>query len=96
MHQMRVDRYVKFNRDVWRVECSQCGMAVDDLGINEAAQVAQVLARRMCGSVVGGSADRAVRGDVQGLPLSDKQIIAMWSGRELSEGRVDAGTGAAS
>ena len=42
MHQIRVERYVECNKDVWRVECATCGIAADDLGVNEAAQVASL------------------------------------------------------
>ena len=86
MHQMRVDRYVQFNKDVWRVECEQCGLAADGLSMNEAAQAASVLARRMCEAVVDvASWDGSQRDHLGDLPLTDEQIVAMWARRERSD-----------
>jgi hypothetical protein len=88
VHQIAVDRYVKFNKDVWRVECVLCGIAADELGINEASQVARVLARRICAQApADGSGDRTTAGGVYGLSLSDQQIIAMWASREPPVGQ---------
>jgi hypothetical protein len=87
VHQIRVERYVKFNKDVWRVECGLCGIAADDLGINDAAQVASVLKRRMCGAVVAGRGEDLSRDGLHDLPLSDLQIVAMWAHQKPSDER---------
>ncbi len=85
MHQIRVERYVECNDDVWRVECATCGIAADDLGVNQAAQVARVLASRICAK-----ASRNGKGDPSGvgmhdLTFTDQQIIAMWAPRETPD-----------
>jgi hypothetical protein len=86
VHQMRVDRYVQSNQDLWRVECEQCGLAADGLSMNDAAQAASVLARRMCGAMVGTVRwDRSRRDHLGDLPLTDEQIVAMWARRERSD-----------
>jgi hypothetical protein len=70
VHETAVDPYARFDRDVWRVACVQCGLAVDDLGFEEAGFVAEVMGRRMCGPVVGGRAPSAI----------DEQTLSAWTG----------------
>jgi hypothetical protein len=83
VHQTHVDHYVKANRDFWRVVCTGCGIAVEDLGAFAAGEVADVLARRMCGF--------AIASAPQTRPaMSDEQIVATWTGRDLSDERVAA------
>jgi hypothetical protein len=80
MHETCVDFSVKANTTVWRVVCEQCGLAVDDLEVDDADRVARVLARRMCGSVVGGhSQGRQPFGGVV-VVLSDEEVLAAWTG----------------
>jgi hypothetical protein len=90
VHHIEVDRYVRYNKDVWRVECARCGIAVDDLGMHEAAQVARVLARRMCGAAVAGAhGDEFNQGGLRHMPLSDQAIVAMWAERRPLDERSE-------
>ena len=85
MHRIRVDRYVGFNKDFWRVVCVHCGIAADGLGVFEAGQVEDVLSRRMCVVVVAGSTrNRAGSGGPRNSAVSDERLLAMWV-RGLSE-----------
>jgi hypothetical protein len=57
VHETTVESYARFDRNVWRVARVHCGLVADDLEFNQADQVAQVMGRRMFGSMVGGEAE---------------------------------------
>ncbi len=59
MHRTSVDRYVRFNEDVWRVVCERCGVVADNLGRSETPFVETYLAAKECGPVATGD-DRLV------------------------------------
>jgi hypothetical protein len=48
VHQTSVDRYVKANKDVWRVVCQRCGVLADDLGKFGAAFTETFFSRKEC------------------------------------------------
>jgi hypothetical protein len=48
VHQISVDRYVKANKDVWRVVCARCGVLVDDLGRYSSEFVEKYMAAKEC------------------------------------------------
>jgi len=60
VHETSIDRHLQLDREGWRVVCVQCGLAIDDLELDQAGRVAEVMERRMCGSVVGGSGPGSV------------------------------------
>jgi hypothetical protein len=81
VHETTVESYPGFDRESWRVTCVQCGLAADDLEVEQAGLVAEVMGRRMCGSVVGGHSQRqAGPPAAQASASNDEQILSAWTG----------------
>jgi hypothetical protein len=70
VHQTSVDRYVRFNEDLWRVVCARCGVLADDLGRYGAGYVESYMAKRECVLPDDASQDRLAWTDSQGHSLS--------------------------
>jgi hypothetical protein len=79
LHQTSVDRYVHFNKDVWRVVCARCGVLADDLGRYAAAYVESCMAKQECSLPSDVANGRLTWSDSQGHSLSDEQALAAWS-----------------
>jgi hypothetical protein len=81
VHEMKIDRYSQLDPEGWRVVCLQCGLAIDNLELDQAGRVADVMERRMCGTVVGGGGQGcAVPRGVGAFPTADDQVLAAWTG----------------
>jgi hypothetical protein len=79
VHQTSIDRYVRLNKDIWRVVCARCGVLADDLGRYGAAYLGSLMAKRECLSLGAVTNDRLAWNDSHGNSLSDKQALDAWS-----------------
>jgi hypothetical protein len=92
VHQTSVDRYVHFNKDVWRIECAHCGVLADDLGKYEAAYFETIFAGKPC-SLAGDTdaPDHFAWSGSDGPSESDEQALVGWTGRLVSSLEAPSG-----